>query len=291
MISPAQIPDDPRVSLTPTPTGQPRLNLNTPRYTAELHLHGAHLTAWQPAHQPPVLWLSKHAVFAPNTAIRGGIPLCFPWFAAHPSDPDAPSHGTARTSPWTLTHLHLDDDHTAHLTLNQTLDPFQAQYDITLNDTLDLRFTTTNPTDQPQRFELALHTYLTVADIHHVQVLGLENTDYLDNANNRSPHTQNDQPITFTQETDRLYINTPATVHAEDPGHNRRITVAKTGSQSTIVWNPWTNKSARLADFGDDEWPGMLCIESANAGPNALTLDPGQSQTLTTTISTEPLTP
>ncbi|MEM6551730.1 MAG: D-hexose-6-phosphate mutarotase [Planctomycetota bacterium] len=289
MTPPTALPNDPRISLTNTPTGQPRLDLNTPRYSAQLHLHGAHLTAWQPANQPPVLWLSDHAVLAPGKAIRGGVPLCFPWFAAHPTDPDAPAHGTARTSPWTLTHCQLEDDHTAHLTLTQSLAPFDAQYDIIVNDTLEFRFTTTNPTDQPHRFELALHTYLTVADIHHVQVLGLENTPYLDNANNRSPHTQDDQPITFTQETDRLYYNAPATVHADDPGHQRRITITKTGSQSTIVWNPWTDKSARMPDFGNDEWPGMLCIESANAGPNALTLEPGQSQTLTTTISTQAL--
>ncbi|MEM1211860.1 MAG: D-hexose-6-phosphate mutarotase [Planctomycetota bacterium] len=289
MILLEQALKDPRVSLTDAPTGQPRLHLSTPRYSAELHLHGAHLTAWKPAGQPPVLWLSDQAVFAAGKAIRGGVPLCFPWFAAHPNDPNAPAHGTARITPWTLTHFQLDDDHTAHLTLTQFFDPFEARYELTISDTLDLRFTTTNTSDQPQRFELALHTYLTVADIQHVQILGLENTPYLNNADNRSPHTQNDHPITFTEETDRLYINTPATVHADDPGHQRRITVAKTGSQSTIVWNPWINKSARMPDFGNDEWPGMLCIESANAGPNALTLDHGQSQTLTTSISTHSL--
>ena len=134
-----------------------------------------------------------------------------------------------------------------------------------------------------------MHTYFAVSDIHQCSVTGLEDARYDSTVEGVTQKSQGEKPLQFTAETDRLYLNTPATCVIHDPGWQRRIVVAKSGSDSTVVWNPWIAKAKAMPDFGDDEWPGMLCIETVNARSNAVTLAPGQTHAMRATLHVEPL--
>ncbi|MEM6459465.1 MAG: D-hexose-6-phosphate mutarotase [Planctomycetota bacterium] len=265
--------------------GLPRLVVATENAAAHQYLHGATLTHWQPAGQAPVLFTSAEAVYDGRKAIRGGVPVCFPWFGPHPSDPDAPAHGLARTRPWQLTRTAADARGVETRTVLH-VGPLQIEQAVVVGPTLEARYTVTNPSDTDQRFELALHTYLALGDIHQASVTGLEHAEYLDQLTGEI-HRQPDAPITFTAETDRVYRGTDATCTLHDPALGRRVVVEKLGGRSTVVWNPWIDKSARTADLGDDEWTRFCCIESACIGDDAVTLAPGQRHTLAVTLRVE----
>lgn len=267
-----------------------RASITIDQCTAELYRHGAHLTRWRPTGHDEVLWLSNLAKFEYGKAIRGGVPICFPWFAGNQpaNDPDGPAHGYTRTTTWEFIDAKHDDAGVT-LSLRTATEPFTLQYDVTFGDTLTMQLTATNTGSAPATFESALHTYFVVSQIKQVQVVGLENADYLDTVGgNLQNLTQNDQPITFESETDRIYAS-EATTRIIDPGLQRTITIEKENSGSTVVWNPWTDKAHKMVDFGDDEWPGMLCVESGNIGPSAVILEPKQSHTMRAVISVEPL--
>ena len=266
-----------------------RASITTERCTAELYRHGAHLTRWRPAGHDEVLWLSSSARFEYGSAIRGGVPICFPWFAGNQpdNDPTGPSHGYARTQTWRFIEVN-DDANGLSISMAHEIEPFDLVYTVTFSDTLTMKLDVTNRDDKPRSFESALHSYFSVSQIKQIKVRGLENADYLDTVGGGSkPMTQDDQPITFDAETDRTYAST-ASVRIEDPGMGRSITIDKTGSGSTVVWNPWIGKAKAMGDFDNDEWPGMLCVETANVEPNDVTLPPGGSHTMTAAISVQP---
>jgi D-hexose-6-phosphate mutarotase len=265
-------------------------SITTDRCTAELYRHGAHLTRWRPKGHDEVLWLSDLARFEYGKAIRGGVPICFPWFAGNQpaNDPDGPSHGYARITTWEYIDAKQDGDGVT-LAMRTAIEPFALRYDVTFADTLTMRLSVTNTGQAPATFESALHTYFVVSQIKAVRVEGLEHADYLDTVGGaETPKTQDDQPITFDRETDRTYAST-ATTRIVDPGLQRVITIEKDHSGSTVVWNPWTDKAKAMADFGDDEWPGMLCVESGNIAPNAIELGPDQSHAMAVTLRVDAL--
>ena len=274
----------------------PRLDVATPHATAQVYLHGAHVAAWQPAHAAaPVLWMSAHSVFRPDKPIRGGVPICFPWFGPHRQDPDVPAHGFGRLTPWTLCDAGQGRDGSIMLTLTLEGDNvsqvwphyFHADLRVVIGPALTLSLAVHNTDTIPFTFEEALHTYFAVGNIEQVAVTGLEATDYLDKVDGGSRSRQ-DGPVRFNGETDRVYLDTGSPCVIEDPIARRRITIAKWGSSCTVVWNPGVHKARAMADFGDDEWPGMLCIETANVGPAAVTLRPGDRHSMTAQISVEP---
>jgi glucose-6-phosphate 1-epimerase len=273
----------------------PRLDVAGRHGAAQIYLHGGHLAAWQPAHaRGPVLWMSAHSLFRPDRPIRGGVPICFPWFGPHREDRTVPAHGFGRLTPWTLCEAGEASDGTVSLTLQLEDDNaspvwphyFHADLRLSIGETLTLALYVDNPDSIAFTFEEALHTYFSVSNIENVRVSGLENTEYLDKVAG-TRERQGGDPIMFTGETDRVYLNTQATCLIHDPGMQRRITIAKRGSASTVVWNPWVQKARAMTDFGDDEWPGMLCIETANVGDSAVTLRPDDRHTMTAEISVE----
>jgi glucose-6-phosphate 1-epimerase len=277
-----------------------RARITTPVSTGELYLQGAHVTAWQPANEQPVLFLSEKSAFTPGKAIRGGIPIIFPWFGPRtvtPENPrtDGPSHGFARTQPWKLDfgayaadelHLSLSLEPT-ELSRSLGFDNFLVAYQITFGRELRLRLSVANNGIQPLRIEEALHTYLHVGDVEQARVHGLFEAEYLDKMDNSARKTQTEPVLTLTGHTDRPYLNTTSPIVVDDPVLHRRITVAKANSRTTVVWNPWAN--AGLADMSEDEWRRMLCIESANAIENAITLQPREAYVMETSISVEAL--
>ncbi|MES2391311.1 MAG: D-hexose-6-phosphate mutarotase [Acidobacteriota bacterium] len=280
-----------------------RARVTTSACTAEIYLQGAHLTQWQPIGHEPVLFLSERSHLAPGEAIRGGIPVLFPWFgtrtatASHPRT-DGPKHGFARTTPWKLAFAALSGDD-LHLTL--TLGPsdisrsfgydhFQVAYELILGRELRLRLTVANQAETPLNFEEALHTYFAVGDIRTVSLTGLEGAEYLDKVEGFTRKRQIQPAVTFSAETDCLYLNTATTVTIDDSALHRRIHVAKTNSQNTVVWNPWSALTATLADMDPDAWLRMLCVETVNASENKLTLAPQQAHTMEAHITVEATT-
>jgi D-hexose-6-phosphate mutarotase len=265
---------------------------------ARVMLHGGHVVHFQPFGQAPVLWMSQKSWFEAGKPIRGGVPVCFPWFGASTHIPNAPGHGIARLKEWELISSRQLPDGRAEVVLAIRSDDSTREYwahefvlmlIVSVGPTLTLSLTATNIDRRPVTITEALHTYFAVSDIRQVKVHGLEGLEYIDTVGGKNRLArQDDQPVTFAAETDRDYLNTAATAVLEDPGAGRSITIEKTGSNSTVIWNPWIAKAAKMPDFGDDEWPGMLCIETANVGADAITLKPGKSHIMQAKISVSP---
>ncbi len=265
-----------------------RAHIQTSAAEATVYLHGAHLTHWQPRGQQPVLFTSATADYKEGKAIRGGIPVIFPWFGPRLNDPKAPQHGFARTQTWSLDFAAQAGDN-IHLSLtlanNQISDaygygPFRLALNLTIGRTLTAELTVVNDHKKPLTFEEALHTYFAVADVHQVSIAGLKDELYLDKTNNQHRTHQSEDRLHFTGETDRPYLNTTATCTLHDPVYNRRITIEKSGSQTTVVWNPWSEIAAKLSDMEPGGWLRMVCIETANAMENAITLSSGDTYTM-----------
>lgn len=286
--------------ITPGQGGLPRYEIRTSLGEAHIYLHGAHVTHFATAGQAPLLFMSAKSHFETGKPIRGGVPVCFPWFGARAGDPSAPAHGFARLRTWTPESLVLQPDGAVTLTLmlapdaeSRALWPeggdWVLRHRITVGATLTMELEIENRGTAAIQCEEALHTYFQVGDIHNVQVRGLENTEYYDKADGLRRKRQDDQPIRFVAETDRAYLDTAAACNIEDPGLQRRITVQKTASNSTIVWNPWIAKAKAMPDYGDEEWPGMVCVESGNVGDDALSVAPGARHTTRTVLSVQTL--
>lgn len=266
-----------------------------PASTSAVFDHGAHVIEWTPAGHAPVLWMSAHSAFDSSHAIRGGVPICFPWFGNGRTGAMTPSHGFARLSTWQL--LALVESPTG-VRVTYGLDcadlagspgRLHAELVADFGSDLVLEFTVTNRDSAVIEFEEALHTYLAVGDIRHTRVTGLDGVTYVDwapAAPSESAVQAGD--ITFREETDRLYLS-GADVVVEDPVLGRRITVSRTNAAGVVVWNPWATKAATLQDFGDDEWTGMLCIEGTNVLGHAVRLDPGSTHTMGYRLHVEPL--
>ena len=273
------------------------LPLVGPSGSGEVHLHGAHLTSWTPAGGAPVLWTSAQARYEAGVAIRGGVPIVFPWFGAGRSGELSPAHGFARTATWRLLELGTDgDDALAVLALDSDDEHgdvfpyrFTATYEIRLGSALHLALTVESRDERVFSYEEALHTYLRVGDVRETRVRGLSGHSYLDQVAEGGPRVEvQSGDLSFTQETDRIYAAS-GSVTVVDPVMGRTIVVDKRHSASTVVWNPWTAKAHAMSDFGDDEWPSMLCIEGGNLRHESVWLDPGDRHEMGYSIRVEPL--
>jgi D-hexose-6-phosphate mutarotase len=268
--------------------------------TASLCLQGAHLMTWRPKSQAePVVWLSRDAKLATGKSIRGGAPVCWPWFGAHAFEASFPGHGFARTVPWRVVESGMEPDGATRLTLRlvdsektRAQWPHDCMMDLTVivGETLRMEMATENTGTEAFVIGEALHTYFRIGDIGAVSVAGLEGCDYWDKAGGGSVFRKQEGAITFSGETDRVYIDTAAECVIEDEQLKRRIHVAKSGSLSTVVWTPWTEKANKMGDMGQpDGWREMLCVESANAVNNVVTVSAGARHTLIVAYRAEPL--
>lgn len=248
--------------------------------------HGAQVWSWRPDGAAPVLWVSEKSWFAEGQPVRGGVPVCFPWFGPGSSGDLQPSHGFARLHTWHLSDTKDTLDRDGRLIVEYRLDEAmtgqQDNWPHRYKAYVRAKFTpeyvrveleVTNDGDEPITFDGALHTYLAVSDIRTVTITGLEGASYLDKVTGAT-ETQ-DGPLTLTGETDRVFTSADEVV-VDDPGLGRKLVISKSGSANTIVWNPWAEKSAEVADLGDDEWQGFVCVEAGNVLGDAITLLPGQ---------------
>lgn len=271
--------------------GLARANISSSAARATVYLQGAHLAEWQPAGQQPVLFLSSKSEFVAGKPIRGGVPISFPWFANRHDGKVGPSHGFARIQDWTLAFAAISGED-LHLTftlaptqLSRELgfDRFRVAFQLTIGRSLIMQLTVANDAETALVFEEALHTYFAVSDVREVTVSGLEPTAFIDKTDNMTEKPPANAPLTFASVTDRVYSDTTATCVIHDKPGKREITVAKTNSNTTVVFNPWKD----LADMGADEWERMLCVETVNAAANAVTLASGESHTMQARITVE----
>jgi glucose-6-phosphate 1-epimerase len=270
--------------------------VNTPLAGAEIYLHGAHVTHFQPHGQKPVLFMSGKSWFEAGKPIRGGVPICFPWFGPRQDGRSSPVHGFARVQEWEFTGAEQKSDRAVEIgfrfvsnaaTREHWDGEFEANYRVSVGTALGMELRVVNTFSRPIRIEEALHTYLAVSDVRQVSIEGLVGTAYSDRVGTPHEETEGTAPIRITAETDRIYRNTQANCVVDDPGLKRRLVVQKTGSDNTVVWNPWIAKAKAMPDFGDDEWPAMLCIETCNVREHAVTIAPGQSHAMGAVIRPE----
>ncbi len=281
-----------RVQILEGNGGLPKIAVTPDTSAAEVYLHGAHVTAFGRHGEAPLLFMSGSSRFAPGQPIRGGVPLIFPWFGAR--DGEA-AHGFARTAAWELTETALIGDGVVlkfRLPAVAEAAPwpaFTAEYTVTIAGSLTLELTVTHTAASGVlEFENCLHTYFTVGDINAVTVRGLQGVEYLDKVDGFARKTEVRDGIRIGGEVDRVYLGTTGAVEIIDTALGRRIVVEKSGSASTVLWNPWIAKARQMADFGDDEYQRMICVESGNVAANRLTLGPGQSNTLRVQLSSQP---
>lgn len=283
-----------RVTLLEGNGDLPKIEVKTDWGFAEIYLHGAHVTDFRLNKQPPILFLSQCSRFANNQAIRGGVPVIFPWFGPREGEP---MHGFARLTDWNLHETAALPDGGASLRFSLPnvagagmWSDFSANYVVTITDKLTMELVITNTSsDQQLSFDNCLHSYFTVGDITKVAVRGLKGATYLDKADGYAQKAEAPDEIVVSGEVDRTYLDTTSTVEILDRSLKRKILVEKSGSNSTVVWNPWIAKAQQMPDFGNDEYKEMICVESGNVARNKLTLPPSRSHVLKVTVSATPL--
>jgi glucose-6-phosphate 1-epimerase len=267
------------------------LKIETPLCVALLGLQGAQLLQFQARGKKPLLWLSDDAVFTTGKSARGGIPLCFPWFGT-PADKDKPAHGFARHRHWALMNARRNDDivilelelHSDAETKKLWPHDFIARQILTLGSTITLTLSVTNRDMAPFTFTFAQHSYFPTSDISHTRVDGLEGQSYFDALQDWKILESEKDGIRFRAETDRVYEGAGGHYRIVDEAAGHSIVIASDDCKSAIVWNPWTDKSARMGDMGTDGWRGMLCVESGNTGRDAITLAAGEQRAFTLTL-------
>ncbi|MGA7460377.1 MAG: D-hexose-6-phosphate mutarotase [Candidatus Korobacteraceae bacterium] len=272
--------------------GLAKVQIATPIVAGEVYLHGAHVTSWKPAGKEEVFFVSENSLWQDGHAIRGGVPICFPWFGDKADDPHAPAHGFVRTKEWKLEKITAHGaDVSVELSTESGPDTrqwyaadFRLVYRVTYSSDLTLELIMLNTGREPLRFEEALHAYHNVGDAAQASIAGLDGIQYLDKTDSFREKTQAGE-IHITRETDRVYLNTSHPLTVTDTVLQRRIVVTKKNSLSTVIWNPWSEKALTMSDMGQHQWKRMLCIETSNVGEFAVSLAPGQQHTMKAIVS------
>ncbi|CAH1904893.1 putative glucose-6-phosphate 1-epimerase [Candidatus Nitrotoga sp. HW29] len=263
---------------------------------ATIALQGAHVMTFEPVGEKPVIWLSPAAKLIRGKSIRGGVPVCWPWFGAHATDSTFPAHGFARTVSWQVVASEALSDGSTRITfeLPQNSIPV-AQWPhacrvrniVTIGKEMTVELITENTGQTTFEIGEALHTYFAISDVDKIRISGLEGCTYLDKVGDWQRKIQAGA-ITIAAEVDRLYVNTDSDCLINDSGYKRGIRIAKRGSLSTVVWNPWIEKAAKMGDFGSDTgYRGMVCVESANAAENVVKVAAGAIHSLHVVYSIE----
>lgn len=289
----------PHVRITEDENGLQYIEVDNQFATAKIALQGAHVMQWQPkTEKNPVLWLSEHARFVKGRSIRGGVPICWPWFGAHPTDSSLCPHGFARVIPWKL----IDADSTYSgatrlaLQMIQTPEaqrqlsyPYMLTMMITVGRRLKIDLATTNKAEHPFVIGEAFHTYLNISDIEKIKITGLQECVYADKLRKYERHVENGI-LKFNGEFDRVFLNHSSDCIVHDAGFNRLIRVSKSGSNTTVVWTPWEEKAHAMGDMGSgDEWRKTVCVESTNAMENSVVINPHRTHVLTVEYNVEAL--
>jgi glucose-6-phosphate 1-epimerase len=267
-------------------------NIESKYASARISLYGGQVLSFTPKGERNLLFLSQDAIYQNGKAIRGGIPICWPWFGSHPDNEGLPSHGFARLSNWEVIQTSSNKDEVQiqlqlkNSKATEALWPykFETRLNLRIGKSLDLNLTTTNKDDKAFTITSALHSYLSISDSEKVKLEGLENTQYRDDVLHVTSF-QNESLLSIKGEVDRQYFDTSESCTINDPQHKRKLRIRKEGSKVTVVWNPGDKLAAKMSDLGNKEYKNMLCVESANTMNDAITIQPSENHSLSTQIS------
>ena len=262
----------------PGDAGLPMLLVENRQARAVIALQGAHVMSFQPKGQREMLWISPKTLFESGKPIRGGIPLCLPWFGPHSEDKTW-LHGFARTRQWTLVGSNTLADGATRLVLELSGEAtlcalwphdFLFHLEIVVGKTLRLEMTVENRGQAPAPLAFAFHTYFAVPDVAQAVISGLEGTSFIDKTDNLARKTQQGD-VTISAMTDRVYLDVPAKqrIKSEDGA----ITI-ESPSRCAIVWNAWHNDK-NIGDIGEGNHVGYVCVERGDVADHAVTLAPG----------------
>ena len=268
--------------------GLPFIRVNNRFCDAEISLLGGQVLSFSRKDQEKtLLFCSDAAYFEHGKGIKGGAPVCWPWFGDHPEGRGA--HGFARSNLWCVDSIERDDCEVIELALRLPIEAFtrypewqgvRLSTKIRLGKWLTIALITENGSDKPVSLSQALHTYFQVSDSRTISIEGLENNTYLDKPSNLQRQPATGKAITVDAEVDRIYEVVQSPIKLIDRAWNRSVTLSSDGSASAVVWNPWVEKSKAMSDFGDNEYINMVCIETTNAAADTRDLAPGQSHTM-----------
>ncbi len=270
--------------------GLPMIEVDNPQARALISLYGGQVLSWIPRGEEEVLFLSEKSHFTPGQPIRGGVPLCWPWFGPHPTDPAKPMHGFARLMVWRLANSAALPSGASRLELElsespETLTlwphPFRLSLQIDVGSHLRIALTMENPGEAPLATTSALHSYFRLGQADESLITGLDDTFYIDTLL-QELHTLQRGQLRVDREINRIYLDTASPCLIHDPLLERQIVVRKEGSRSTVIWNPWSERSRSIADLGSEEYQQMVCVEAGNVRQDGRTLAPGASHTLAT---------
>ncbi|OQA88844.1 MAG: putative glucose-6-phosphate 1-epimerase [Lentisphaerae bacterium ADurb.Bin242] len=259
----------------------PAAFISNPFCTGAVSPYGAHVLSYVPAGKKDLLMMSAESPLEEPNGIRGGVPICWPWFGPDPK----PAHGTARIQYWKLTGVKQEADGSDTLTFRLSVtEPHRLDvfYEVNFGAKLTMKLTTVNKGSTVFSLTDAIHTYFRVGEIEKTTISGLGGSQVENRVN--SPAGICPDQFGFESETDNIYHSSSA-VTITDNAWNRQILVEKSGSKTTVVWNPWIEKSKKLTGFGDEEYHIMVCVEAANCSTDRIELGSGESHTLTQTIS------
>jgi glucose-6-phosphate 1-epimerase len=274
--------------------GLSMININSRHASAKISLYGAQILSYVPNGQKDILWMSEQSLFETGKAIRGGVPLCFPWFGTHPDDKTKPQHGFARLQEWSLISVEESADEIVIVTLSLQESPFSLEMwphpfkaiaAFRIGKKLEIKFTVTNTGNESFEYSDALHTYFNISDISAINIEGLQNASYYEGFG-MDLKTQQTQLLSFDGETNRRYVHQNNDCIIIDPGYNRKIYAGKTGSNVTVIWNPAEATAKTMTDIHPGGYKTYVCSEPANAYPgiDMINLAPGESHTISTSI-------
>ncbi len=263
---------------------------------AVICLQGAQVMHFAPAGQHPLLWAADPAHWGAGKNLRGGVPVCWPWFGPHQTDKGLPQHGWVRQREWRVEVCEELPDGRTRLVFKapgagELADwpaGLSVSLEITIGHTLQLRLTSRNGGDSPVRFEDALHTYFAVSDVRHITVHGLGGLPYQDQFDGMARKMEAAGAVRIAGPVCRTYLGQAPVCAIEDAAMGRRIVITATGSRSSVLWNPGEKIAATMADLGS-QWPRMVCLETANCLDGAQVLAPGAEQVTAATYAIESL--
>jgi len=269
---------------------------------------GAHIISYQIDGDEPLIWSNPGAVFKHGKAIRGGMPICWPWFGNFQRNPQAVqdmrqssepanAHGEVRAIDWELMGMGEDGD----ALIVEFIQPkaeghlpgwphtVGVKLQIRMDAALNVSLASFNAGPENVTISQALHSYFAVSDVRQVSIEGLDGVSYLNTLESWDIPQVQAGDITFTGETDRIYQGTPDLVSIVDPAWKRRIQIQTLGSKSSVVWNPWIEKTKTFSDMQADGWQSMVCVETANVMSDVVTLKAGDMHVMGVSIRAEPL--
>lgn len=291
------IPD--QLSFIAGPGGLPFIQVRNAHAEAVVSVHGGQVLSFRPRGAgADVLFVSELAYYQPGKAIKGGVPVCWPWFGADPQGLGRPAHGFVRNRMWSVWGTATTPAGETQLTLGLVDTPdtlaiwphaFQLALEITVGATLRLALSTRNTGEAPFQITQALHSYFAVGDIAQTTVTGLDGCSYIDKAAGAGGALkQQAGAVTIAAEVDRVYTGVPAALAIVDGALRRRVRIGSECSHTAVVWNPWAAIAAGMADLKDDEYQRFVCVETANAADEVVTVAPGAAHCLVAQIATEP---